>query len=403
MPIAADKTDATPTLVDHAAHHNALATAANLAEVHGADTANPHGVTKAQVGLGSVDNTADSAKPISSAQQAALDAKAPLASPALTGTPTAPTAPPGTITTQIASTAFAAAGFALAIPLTQKAAVSGVASLDGSSRVVQSPKLHAADHQPGGSDAMTVDAAAATGSLRTLGVGAAQAAQGSVVATHQADIANPHAVTKAQVGLGSVDNTADTAKPVSTAQTAAFAPQMPALVVPAVISCITAIAGSLQTFTVLKVYTLRAIIAKAGNLRDLAIYVGGTSAGNIRVLVLSTASTRLVLADSGSIACPAANAWRIAYDPNLAVSAGQAVELAFMTDSATANFLAVGAVSSAVPTLPTGFFPVSGGALPKLICATAAQASLGADLSAGIAEASMAANFNAPYMIGRIS
>ena len=38
--------------------------------------------------------------------QAALDAKAPLASPALTGTPTAPTALSGTNTTQVATTAF---------------------------------------------------------------------------------------------------------------------------------------------------------------------------------------------------------------------------------------------------------------------------------------------------------
>lgn len=35
-----------------------------------------------------------------------LAAKAPLASPALTGTPTAPTAAPGTNTTQLATTAF---------------------------------------------------------------------------------------------------------------------------------------------------------------------------------------------------------------------------------------------------------------------------------------------------------
>ena len=35
-----------------------------------------------------------------------LAGKAPLASPALTGTPTAPTAPPGTDSTQIATTAF---------------------------------------------------------------------------------------------------------------------------------------------------------------------------------------------------------------------------------------------------------------------------------------------------------
>jgi hypothetical protein len=41
--------------------------------------------------------------------QTALDAKAPLASPALTGSPTAPTATAGTNTTQIATTAFVAA------------------------------------------------------------------------------------------------------------------------------------------------------------------------------------------------------------------------------------------------------------------------------------------------------
>ena len=63
-------------------------------------------VTKSDVGLGSVDNTSDTNKPISTATQAALDLKAPLASPTLTGVPTAPTADPGTDSTQIATTAF---------------------------------------------------------------------------------------------------------------------------------------------------------------------------------------------------------------------------------------------------------------------------------------------------------
>lgn len=58
------------------------------------------------VGLGNVNNTSDAAKPISTATQSALDAKAPLASPALTGIPTVPTAAVGTNTTQAASTAF---------------------------------------------------------------------------------------------------------------------------------------------------------------------------------------------------------------------------------------------------------------------------------------------------------
>lgn len=45
---------------------------------HVADTANPHSVTKTQVGLGNVDNTSDANKPVSTAQQAALDLKADL-------------------------------------------------------------------------------------------------------------------------------------------------------------------------------------------------------------------------------------------------------------------------------------------------------------------------------------
>jgi len=64
------------------------------------------GITKSMVGLGNVDNTADTAKPISTAAQTALDLKASLASPALTGVPTAPTAAAGTSTTQVATTAF---------------------------------------------------------------------------------------------------------------------------------------------------------------------------------------------------------------------------------------------------------------------------------------------------------
>jgi hypothetical protein len=84
-------------------------------------------LAKADVGLGDVDNTPDAAKPVSTATQAALDgkantahghaiadvtglqtaldAKAPLTSPALTGTPTAPSAAAYADSTQIATTA----------------------------------------------------------------------------------------------------------------------------------------------------------------------------------------------------------------------------------------------------------------------------------------------------------
>lgn len=117
---------------------------------HIENVGNPHEVTKAQVGLGNVDNTSDLNKPISTATQTALNLKAPLASPAftgnptaptpatadndtsvattayvkaqldstaLTGTPTAPTAAPGTSTTQLATTAFVTTADNLKAPL----------------------------------------------------------------------------------------------------------------------------------------------------------------------------------------------------------------------------------------------------------------------------------------------
>lgn len=57
-------------------------------------------------GLENVDNTSDANKPVSTATQTALDLKAPLASPTLTGVPAAPTAAAATSTTQIATTEF---------------------------------------------------------------------------------------------------------------------------------------------------------------------------------------------------------------------------------------------------------------------------------------------------------
>ena len=64
------------------------------------------GVTKTHVGLGNCDNTSDANKPVSTATQTALNLKANIASPTLTGVPAAPTAAVGTNTTQIATTAF---------------------------------------------------------------------------------------------------------------------------------------------------------------------------------------------------------------------------------------------------------------------------------------------------------
>lgn len=85
------------------------ATAREAITAHIADLDNPHDTTAADVGLGNVDNTSDASKPISSLQAAALALKAPLASPTFTGSPAAPTAATGDVSTLIATTANAQA------------------------------------------------------------------------------------------------------------------------------------------------------------------------------------------------------------------------------------------------------------------------------------------------------
>lgn len=52
-----------------------MQTVAEALALHEARNDNPHGVTKAQVGLDAVDNTSDADKPVSTAQQTALDLK----------------------------------------------------------------------------------------------------------------------------------------------------------------------------------------------------------------------------------------------------------------------------------------------------------------------------------------
>lgn len=61
---------------------------------------------KSDVGLSNVDNTSDLNKPVSTAQQAALDLKADLAGAAFTGVVTAPTPALSDDTTKVATTAF---------------------------------------------------------------------------------------------------------------------------------------------------------------------------------------------------------------------------------------------------------------------------------------------------------
>jgi hypothetical protein len=72
--------------------------------------------------------------------QSALDAKAPLASPALTGTPTAPTAATDTNTTQLATTAFVLGQASGTVP-----GMDGTAAVGSSSRFARADHVHPTD------------------------------------------------------------------------------------------------------------------------------------------------------------------------------------------------------------------------------------------------------------------
>lgn len=83
----------------------------------------------AAIGLGNVNDTPDNAKPVSAPQQEALNNKADLASPMLTGEPRAPTAPVGNNSNRIATTAFVQT--ALDTGVVRDTRFSGLASTGG--------------------------------------------------------------------------------------------------------------------------------------------------------------------------------------------------------------------------------------------------------------------------------
>jgi hypothetical protein len=149
----------------------------------------PTGIVKADVGLSNVDNTSDLNKPVSTATQTALNLKANLASPALTGVPTAPTASNGTNTTQIATTAFVLAnsGTPADATTTSKGIVQLAGDLAGTATSPTVPGL--AGKEPAITAGTTAQYWRGDKSWQTL--------------------------NSTAVGLGSVNNTADTAKNIA--------------------------------------------------------------------------------------------------------------------------------------------------------------------------------------------
>lgn len=101
----------------------------------------PSGIDAAKIGSGVVSNTEyDFLGNVTSDLQTQLAAKAPLASPALTGTPTVPTAAVDTNTTQAASAAFVLGQAASANPI-----IDGTAAPGTSTRYARADHVHPTD------------------------------------------------------------------------------------------------------------------------------------------------------------------------------------------------------------------------------------------------------------------
>lgn len=145
---------------------------------HLAASNNPHNTTKAQVGLGSVDNFA-------TADQAAAEAGT---SNVMFMTPLRTTQ---AITARLASTGLTAHLSRADNPHSTTKAQVGLGNVDN---------FATAD------TATAVAGVSTTHFVTPAGVRAAVNSVGAGMATHVSDTSNPHSTTKAQVGLGSVDN-----------------------------------------------------------------------------------------------------------------------------------------------------------------------------------------------------
>ena len=185
----------------------------NTATSHIASSSNPHSVTKTQVGLGNVDNTSDTNKPISTATQTALDLKA----------------NQSTTYTKI-EVDSAISGLVDSAPLTLNTLNELAAALGDDANFATTVTNNIATKAPLNSPTFTGTVSGVTKTMVGLENVDNTADSAKPVSTAQqtaldlkADLASPtftgtvSGITATMVGLGSVDNTSDASKPVSTA------------------------------------------------------------------------------------------------------------------------------------------------------------------------------------------
>ena len=219
---------------------NSKATASDLTS-HVNSTSNPHSVTKAQVGLGNVDNTSDANKPISTATQTALNLKADDAAISAVGKSNdyndldnKPSIPSDVGDLTDTGSILFDGNYS---SLTNKPDLSVLeevlvfANLAAFPTTGETGKVYIAEdtgymYRWGGASGyiQLTDQTAIWGQISgtladqtDLNNALEAKATASDLTSHVNSTSNPHSVTKAQVGLGNVDNTSDANKPISTA------------------------------------------------------------------------------------------------------------------------------------------------------------------------------------------
>jgi len=174
------------------------------------------GITKTMVGLGNVDNTADASKPVSTAQQTALDLKSNIAGPTFTGTVTVPTLDVTTTATGITKTMVGLANVDNTADASKPVSTAQQTALDLKANLANPTFTGTVSgvtktHVGLGNADNTSDA--------NKPVSTAQQTALDLKANLNAPTftGTVSGITKTMVGLGNVDNTADSAKPISTA------------------------------------------------------------------------------------------------------------------------------------------------------------------------------------------
>lgn len=178
-------------------------------------------LTKSDVGLAQVDNTADSSKPVSTLQAALIATKAALAhthgTSDITGLQTALDSKAGVNSPVNASQVNAGTGVIAPARL-------GTGSTGGTTRYLREDGTFQVPPSSGGGGGAVTSVQGETGDvvLTAADVGALPSSYVAPVVS-VAGRTGPVVLSKGDVGLGAVDNTADADKPVSAAQAAALA------------------------------------------------------------------------------------------------------------------------------------------------------------------------------------